>query len=92
MQKQKKAAKQYAVTKQSPSSSSRDRHNNNTFLRRASLVADSKESACNAGDLGSIPGLKREWLPTPIFLPGEVHGQRSLAGYIVHGWQRVRHD
>ena len=24
---------------------------------------------------------RREWLPTPVFLPGEVHGQRSLAGY-----------
>ena len=24
---------------------------------------------------------RREWLPTPIFLPGESHGQRSLAGY-----------
>ena len=23
----------------------------------------------------------REWLPTPIFLPREFHGQRSLAGY-----------
>ena len=22
-----------------------------------------------------------EWLPTPIFLPGEFHGQRSLADY-----------
>ena len=22
-----------------------------------------------------------EWLPTPVFLPGEFHGQRSLAGY-----------
>ena len=22
-----------------------------------------------------------EWLPTPIFLPGEFHEQRSLAGY-----------
>ena len=88
--------------------------------------SDSKESACNAGDLGSIPGSgrspgkrngypcqyswgfpggsngkriclqcrrprfdpwvrkmpwRREWLTTPIFLPGEVHGQRSLAGY-----------
>ena len=20
----------------------------------------------------------REWLPTPVFLPGELHGQRSL--------------
>ena len=24
---------------------------------------------------------RREWLPTPVFLPGESHGQRSLAGY-----------
>ena len=23
---------------------------------------------------------RREWQPTPIFLPGESHGQRSLAG------------
>ena len=24
---------------------------------------------------------RREWLLTPVFLPGESHGQRSLAGY-----------
>ena len=24
---------------------------------------------------------RREWLPTPVFLPGEFHGQKSLAGY-----------
>ena len=24
---------------------------------------------------------KREWLPTPVFLPGEFHGERSLVGY-----------
>ena len=24
---------------------------------------------------------RREWQPAPIFLPGESHGQRSLAGY-----------
>ena len=34
------------------------------------------ESACNAGDLGSIPGSGRspgeeKWQPTPVFLPGE---------------------
>ena len=44
------------------------------------------ESACNVGDLGLIPGLGRSpggrdtWQPTPVFLPGESHGQRSLAG------------
>ena len=25
--------------------------------------------------------LEKERLPTPVFLPGEFHGQRSLAGY-----------
>ena len=25
---------------------------------------------------------RRECLPTPVFLPGEFHGQRSLVGYI----------
>ena len=24
---------------------------------------------------------RREWQPTPVFLPGKFHGQRSLAGY-----------
>ena len=28
---------------------------------------------------------RRKWQPTPIFLPGKSHGQRGLAGYIVHG-------
>ena len=41
--------------------------------------SDSKESACNVGDPGSIPvsgrsPWGREWLPTPVFLPGEPHG------------------
>ena len=38
-----------------------------------------KESACNVGGLGSIPGLgrppwRRERLSTPAFWPGEFHG------------------
>ena len=47
--------------------------------------SDSKESACNAGDPGSIPGSGRSPGkgngPTPVFMPGKFHGQRSLAGY-----------
>ena len=44
-----------------------------------------KESVCNSGDLGSIPGLGRfpwrsEQLPTPVFWPGEVHGLYSPWG------------
>ena len=30
--------------------------------------------------VGKIPW-RRKWQPTPVFLPGESHGQRSLAGY-----------
>ena len=30
--------------------------------------------------------------PTPVFLPGKSHGQRSLAGYSPWGCKRVRHD
>ena len=44
----------------------------------------SKESALSAGDPGSIPGSGRSLeggrQPTPVFLPGESHGQRSLVG------------
>ena len=64
------------------------------LLERVS--SDSKESAYNAGDfkfdpwIGKIP-CRRKWQPTPVFLPGKFHGQRSLAGY--SPWvARVRHD
>ena len=30
--------------------------------------------------VGKIPG-RREWLPTPVFLPGQFQGQRRLVGY-----------
>ena len=33
---------------------------------------------------------RREWQPTPIFLPGESQGQRSLAGY--SPWGRKESD
>ena len=38
------------------------------------------------GDTGSILGLakipwSKKWQPTPVFLPGKFHGQRSLTGY-----------
>ena len=36
---------------------------------------------------------RRAWQPTPVFLPGESHGQRSLEGYIESmGLQRVRQN
>ena len=48
--------------------------------------SDGQESACKAGDPGSIPGLGRypgegNGHTTPVLLPGKFHGWRSLVGY-----------
>ena len=69
------------------------------LLSRAQLFVTPCAVACqhgiayNAGDLGLDPWVwkmswRREWLPTPIFLPGKFHGQRlqSIKS------QRVGHD
>ena len=57
--------------------------------------SDLKESACNAGDLGSIPGLgrfpwRRAWQPTPVFLAGESQWTEEPSGLQSIGLQRVR--
>ena len=57
--------------------------------------SDSKESACNAGDLGSSPGLARSpggghGNPLHYSCVENPHGQRSLVGYSLWGSQRVR--
>ena len=31
--------------------------------------------------LGKDNPWRRKWQPTPVFLPGEFHGERNLAGY-----------
>ena len=56
-----------------------------------------KNLPANAGNirddgLGSWVGKKpwrRAWQPTPVFLPGESHGQRSLEGYRPVGCQEL---
>ena len=56
-----------------------------------------KESACQRWRLElelwvrKIPW-RRKWQPTPVFLPGESHGQRSLVGYSPWIHRRVRHN
>ena len=64
--------------------------------------SEGKESVCNAGDPGSLPGVgkilwSKKWQLIPWFLPGEFHGQRCLAGYssqdhwaAVHGAAKTR--
>ena len=47
-----------------------------------------KESACNAGDPGLIPGLgslEKEMATHSSILAWRIHGQRSLVGYSLRG-------
>ena len=53
------------------------------------------ESACQCRALRfdawvrKIPS-RRAWQPTPLFLPGEFHGQRSLVSYSPGGHVKLR--
>ena len=56
-----------------------------------------KESTCNMGDLGLIPGLGRSpegghGKPTPVFLPGESPWREEPGGLQFMGSQRTGHD
>ena len=57
-----------------------------SYLIRASFIAQSvknllaMQETCVRSWVGKIPW-RRKWHPTPIFLPRESHGQRSLAGH-----------
>ena len=42
--------------------------------------------------LGWEDPLEKKWQPTPVFLTGKFHGQKSLEGYSPWGCKRVRHD
>ena len=56
----------------------------------ALVVKNLPANAGNIRDMGFVPGFgrsprkipwRRAWQPTPAFLPGESHGQRSLVDY-----------
>ena len=56
--------------------------------------SDSKEYTCNAGDLGSIPGLGRSpgeghGNPLQFSCLKKPHGQRSLVGYSPWGHKEL---
>ena len=57
------------------------------------MVKISPASAGDAGNESSVPGGKspwrRKWQPTPIFLLGKSHEQRSLAGYSSWGHKEL---
>ena len=58
----------------------------------SSVVKNPPANAGNAKDasLGRKIPWRRAWQPTPVFLPEESHGQRSLAGY--SPWVRKKSD
>ena len=80
----------------------RNRWDKSSGLGLASLISGfpggsgGKESTCNVGDLGSVPGLERfpgggDDNPLQYSCLENPHGQRNLVGY--HSWgRRVRHD
>ena len=56
-----------------------------------------KEFTCQCKRQGFDPWVRkilwrRKWQPTPVFLPGKSHGQRSLVGYSPWGHKRVGRD
>ena len=56
-----------------------------------------KESTCQCRRRGFDPWSRKipwrmEWQHTPVFLPGEPHGQRSLVGYSPLSCKRAGHD
>ena len=52
-------------------------------------MQETKDTGLNP-ESGRSPGGGHANLPTPVFLPGESHGQRSLVGYSPQG--RVEWD
>ena len=64
-------------------------------LPGGAVVKNLPAKAGDAGDVGLIPWFgkvswSRKWKPAPVFLPGKLHGQRSLVGY--SPWGRKESD
>ena len=64
------------------------------LLRGASLVAQWQRTLLSMKETWFNPCIRkipwrREWQPTPVFLPGKSHGQKSLEGYSPRGRKRV---
>ena len=66
------------------------------WASQAALVVKSPSASSGAiRDVGSISGSgrspwRRAWPPSPVFSPGESHGQSSLVGYkVAESWTRL---
>ena len=54
--------------------------------------SEGKESACNSGDLDSIPRLGREWQSTPVFLSGDFYGEFLPRFHSRGTWRAAVHE
>ena len=67
------------------------------ILKPIPIDFSAKESTCQCRRyrfnpwVGKIPW-RRKWQLAPVFLPGKLHGQRSLVGYSLQNHTRVRRD
>ena len=64
------------------------------YIQASQVALVVKNLLANAGDIreaGLIPrsGRRRAWQPIPVFLSGESHGQRRLAGYSPWGCKEL---
>ena len=64
------------------------------WLGKESDAMQEPQEAGASGDVGLDPWVRkipwrREWQPTPVFLPGEFHGQKSLEGYSPWGHKEL---
>ena len=67
----------------------------NTLISLPSGGSDGKEAACNAGDLGSIPGLGRspgDRIATHSMLAWRIPWKEKTGGLQSMGSQRIRQD
>ena len=62
-----------------------------TVRETSEIISLSPQNYVYRGGVESTGG-RRQWKPTPIFLPGKSHGRRSLVGYSPWSHKRVRHN
>ena len=67
-------------------------YSNNRASQVVLMVKNPPANTGDARDAVLVPGVgkipwRRKWLPTPVFSPGESHGQRSLMGFIPWGFK-----
>ena len=58
------------------------------------MVKNLPANSRDARDAGLIPSSgrfswRRNWQPSPVFLPGKSHGQRTLVGYSLGGYKKL---